>query len=331
MNKIKFNAIYGTFNKNMVPMEVNNVSSKIAEQFSSDGTILIPANTDFNQVFGNPAFGKRKFLQVNIGERRHNIIEDDYSHDIKINLYDQKKRLKLVYYVYINRISNWKKIVSGQLLQLKSYGLFDEADIYIHITESTSNYQDVINVVQEICPAAIISTSSENLFEYPALKLIYDLAIADPDCICMYVHTKGMSYNIQSRLSDEVALTTGTFENWRKHLESFNDKRISRAGLFPAVDFPRIRKKYGTKGGWFWCNFWYAKGSYIINYCELPKIDKDRIYFEVWLGGKLDYRPDPTECHSTYERKKVTYFSAAEAREGIADLIDIIEEAGNIL
>jgi len=224
-----------------------------------------------------------------------------------------KKSIKLVYYVYIDRQSNWLAIVSGQLSQLKSYGLLDEAELYVHITDMANIFTDVIEVVQRISINAIISRSVENYFEYNSLSLIYDLAKQHPDCFLLYLHTKGMSYHLKSRLVEEIALLTKTFENWRENLELFNDEKINKIGLFPAVEEEETKLKQGIIGGWIWFNFWYARGSYLVS-CGQPELNRDRYYFEEWLGGlQKDHLTLNNDCHNLYNIKGQKYFTAFEA------------------
>ncbi|WP_158797434.1 hypothetical protein [Pedobacter sp. L105] len=316
MDQLNFKAIYGTFNQDMEAEQVTDVTTMVTDLFLSKGKIIIPAKTDFHQIFPNPDPGKTAFLQLLTGNRKYNIIEDSYHLDIEIDLNVIKKQFKLIYYAYINRNSNWKAVISGQLGQLKSYGLLDEADVYVHITDTTNVFDDVIDRLKDIVPHAVISTSNENRFEYHALKLAFDLAKEDPDTIFMYFHTKGMSYNIQSRTAEEIALLIGTFENWRKKLEPFQDPAINKVGLFPALEDMDHKFKSGSRGGWIWFNFWYARGNYLLS-CGEPEIKTFRWYYEDWLGGMQDETTlSKKDCYNLYRmqnREGKTYFTAPES------------------
>jgi len=327
MDHSTFTAYYGTFNDNMIAYDVTDVTHTVKKKFLTGDHLKIPAKTNFKRCFGGSSLSKRKFLQIKIGTRLHNIAEDKYRNDINIDLYDTAKRIKLIYYVYINRNADWKAIVGGQLTQLKSYGLFDESDLYIHLTDTAGKFDDVIELIKGICELAIISTSAENHFEYPAIRLIYDLAIQYPEATFMYLHSKGMSYQVNSRSIEEVVLLGATFENWRYNLQFLEADHLNKMGLFPALSDNKFPERRVPHGGWIWFNFWYAKGRYLAN-CDEPEINENRHVFEHWLGlqkGPLVFIDD---CHNLYSgkkngffKKKKKYFTSAEGAEGVLHLI----------
>lgn len=315
-----FSAYYGTFNLDMLPIEVIDVRAVIRERFLDENGIVIPAGINFNDFFTDPVYGKRKFLQIKVADRIYNIIEDDYDKELAINFRELEKNVKLVYYVYVNPNSNWRGIISGQLLQLKGLGILDEVDLYIHVTDTTGNLEKVVSFIGELYNGARISTSTENHFEYPGIRLIYDLAQKNPDCFFVYMHSKGMSANVHSRTIAEQMLLTGTFEDWRRKLSFFSDDRINKIGLFPAIGDDRDSEKPGTRGGWIWFNFWYARGRYLVK-CDEPKITEDRYYFEHWLGlqnGKLVITND---CYNLYRRTKKAYFTPSKAVDALREFV----------
>lgn len=320
INNYSFKASYGTFNLNMNPINTIDVTEIVASRFLNESKITIPAKLNFNDAFGDPEFGKVKFLQIELNGRKHNIIEDDYTLDIPIHSEKKASGLIIVYYVYINRNSNWRGIISGQLLQLKSYGVLDEADLYIHITDTQNSSDDVELFINELVCHVTISRNKENLFEYPAIRQVYELAKQFPDAILIYLHSKAMSYNIYSRRIDEEALLTKTFENWRKSLEIFSDKKINKIGLFPSIGSNNDTEKQGTRGGWIWYNFWYARASYIIN-CDEPKPSHDRYFFEHWLGLQNGQLTINNDCANLYKHKNKTYFTPEEAVNCLNELI----------
>lgn len=318
MHKTTFKAIYGTFNLDMLPLRVIDVTVIVSKSFYQHDRLIIPVKTDFNACFGNPAIGEMKFLQIQHTGRKFNILNDEYQLEIEIDLTNYKKQLKLVYFAFINRNSNWQEILSGQLRQLKSYGLLDEVDLYVHITDSTYIFNDVISIINGICRNAMISFSGDNEFEYPAIHLVYDLANQEPDSIIMYLHTKGISYNIQKRKIKEVALVAGTFQNWRKNMEAFKNKKISKIGLFAGDASIEKKEELQTKRGWIWFNFWYARGSYIISNCLKPSINPNRFYYEVWLAGPPgDVAVLDDDCYSIYTQTNMMYFNSFEADYGL--------------
>jgi len=229
-------------------------------------------------------------------------------------------KIIVVYYVYINRRSNWKAIVSGQLSDLKSFGLFDEADLYVHVTDPAGIFEDVCTVISGICSDVFISRSVENAFEYPGIRLVYELANKRSDTIFIYLHTKGMSYNIQSRNVGEMILLTGTFRDWRRNIEIFRNLSINKVGLLPAIRSSEEKIPRGKKSGWIWYNFWYARGTYLMK-CGSPEVNTNRWYYEDWLGDPHNSEELPAnDCHSLLPQLNKTYFTAAEASDILAFL-----------
>ncbi|WP_316798855.1 hypothetical protein [Pedobacter frigidisoli] len=319
----QFKALYGVFNIDMNPVTATDITEILKERFLKGDSVVIPAGLSFNDAFTDPAFGQPKFLQIEHRGRKHDIIEADYDYDIEISLSETVKKIRIIYYVYINRNSNWRGIVSGQLLQIKGYGLLDEAALYIHITDTDGKADEVIRFIGEFVSDAIISTNNENLFEYPAISLVYNLAKQFPDDIFIYFHSKAMSYNVTTRRIDEVALLTKTFENWRKKLELFKNPQINKAGLFPAIGSNDDKEIFGVRGGWIWYNFWYARGSYIVN-CDEPLITHDRYFFEHWLGlqnGTLTIGNDCANLYTAPKNNKI-YFTPAQAHVALTELIN---------
>lgn len=222
------------------------------------------------------------------------------------------RQLNIVYYAYIDRQSAWKDILSGQLRQLKEYGLFDNAELYIHITDELKKFDEVQFFIQQIYPFAIFSYSSENRYEYDPLNLVYELAKLAPESIYIYLHTKGMSHHIHSRDVDEIALTTATFQNWRENIEKFKNKNINKIGLFPAMEDYSKNPKSRSVGGWIWFNFWYARGTYLAQ-CPAPTITSNRYFYEEWLGGdQNDHAVANNDCYSIFNKSN-TYYNATDA------------------
>jgi hypothetical protein len=225
-----------------------------------------------------------------------------------------EKSIKIVYYVYLDPKSNWQDIISGQLTQLLGYGILNSADLYIHITDCYNLKNDVTEIILHIVPVAILSFNYDNQYEYPAIKLIYDLAKRDPHNNFIYFHTKGMSHGIQARLPKEIILLTKTFENWESNIQLLNKKGINKIGLFPAIWLEKFAKP-GEKGGWVFYNFWYASGNYL-SQCELPKPNANRFYYEGWLGRYKGQEPYITnDCISLNKIQYVTknYYTGSEA------------------
>ncbi|WP_114939571.1 hypothetical protein [Mucilaginibacter endophyticus] len=295
-------ALYGTFNIDMLPAETIDVSDKINDYVSGD-VIRIPKDLVFHKVFGSVNGNDKKYLQISIGDRVYNILEDRYTEDITISFAQAESTIKIIYYFFTSPHSNWRAILAGQLFQLKGYGILSEAELYIHVTDTNNYTTEIKEIIGKITPSAIVSVSTINQFEYPAFKLMHDLAKQDPKSTFLYFHSKGMTHNLHSRSLEEILLFTKTFENWRKNIQLLNKEDKQKAGLFPSEE------------GWIWFNFWYAKGAYLAK-CEEPEITDYRYYYEAWLGrANPEKTVPPTDCLNLYKIKNASkhYFSAAEA------------------
>jgi hypothetical protein len=295
-------AQFGTFNIDMRPIETIDVSDKI-ESYINENVIVIPQGLVYHDAFGDVGGRGKKYLQISANDQVYNILADQYVEDIKIELAPAENDIKVVYYFFTSPNSNWRAILSGQLHQLKSYGILSEADLYIHVTDCYNYTEEIKEIIKKIVPPAIVSTSFVNQFEYPALKLIHALSIQYPESTFLYFHSKGMTHNLHSRSLEETLLFTKTFENWRKNIQLLNKENKQKAGLFPSEE------------GWIWYNFWYAKGAYLAK-CNEPEITDYRYYYEAWLGLANPEKTLPAnDCLNLFKIKNVLkeYFTPVEA------------------
>lgn len=199
------------------------------------------------------------------------------------------EKLLIVYFIFIDYGSNWKKIISGQRNDLQKYLLLKNAEIYIHITD-TSKKNESEQFVKSIFPEASVSFSNINNFEFEAIKRVHDIANQNPDRLLIYFHTKGMSYKIPKRARVEKTLLKLTFSNWKKIAEILvKNPSLNKAGLLPSM---------GGKHVWF--NFWYAKTNYLAT-LEKPVITKDRYYYEWWLGKTVPLVDNQNDTFSIFD------------------------------
>jgi FkbM family methyltransferase len=204
--------------------------------------------------------------------------------------------LIVVYYIFLPKDRNWKSIVEGQLNDLK-LSKINYSSINIHIC---SEYPELINSCKDFINNTIkatIYTSSENYYEYPGLKLLYELSQSNPESILFYMHSKGMVFtNIDNTRSGvESLIFRNTIIHHTKIMEIFNDKNINKVGLFP------------TENGAFWFNFFFIRANYIK---KCPEINPDRFYYEHFIGNdnyfdcyslitnKICYYPQPNAVYA---------------------------------
>lgn len=226
----------------------------------------------------------------------------------------EEKEIIIVYYIYLFPESNWRSIVSQQLIRLKSFKILEAAKLYVVICDCFNLIEEAQILVGNLVPEADISVSFNNQFEYPGIKLVYDLAIEYPHKAFIYLHAKGVSHNLHTRSNLEVTLFELTFKDWHQHIMRLKSGKASKIGLFPAKLHENTSVE-GARQGWVWFNYWYATGSYLST-CPAPQIDRDRYYYEGWLGDNgYGNRRQSTECYSIYQipgYKKI-YFLPEEA------------------
>jgi predicted nucleic-acid-binding Zn-ribbon protein len=191
-------------------------------------------------------------------------------------------KVNIIYFIWINKDRDWKVIIEGQLFDILISKIFDVAKLYIIIScEDNNILNDVINLIN-ISLSSInnelyeITCFNNNYYEYYGIKKLYDIAQREPDKLYVYFHSKGMFhwYNNKphKRSEDEEILTANLIYLWNDIIYIFeNNNNIDKIGYVPA------------HGGHIWFNFYWVRGSYLIN-CEDPIISDSRYYYEVWLG-----------------------------------------------
>jgi hypothetical protein len=126
-------------------------------------------------------------------------------------------------------------------------------------------------------------------WEHGTLELVRNYAIANPDDIIMYAHTKGAHephlFNNYWRRSMEIALV----DRWKPnrnalHLGGYD--AIGSYWLTPEYWTKKLKEKTGADFGptpYFGGNYWMAKASYLRT---LPKLipSEDRFDAERWIG-----------------------------------------------
>lgn len=214
-----------------------------------------------------------------------------------------KKSVNIVYYGYINPSVKWWNIIGGQLSELKSIGILEVADLYIHLTGPDQEIELATRNIKNLIPNSIISTSNENQYEYRGIHLTWELATKYPDSIFLYFHSKGMSHGENERLLHERKLFKGTIGQWQKVISVFKENNhINKVGFSP------------SEAGWVWFNFWWARGKYLSE-CEEPILTERRHYYEDWLHRKINTstKSSPHECYSLYESKSGIFYEPHEA------------------
>ena len=102
--------------------------------------------------------------------------------------------LNVIYYIFINPQRDWKIIVKGQLQDFQ-FCKIEYTNFYIHVTcENIDLIEECKQLIDSFNLNVTISMSTINQYEYPGLKLLYELSNKSSD-IFLYFHTKGMVFN----------------------------------------------------------------------------------------------------------------------------------------
>ena len=210
---------------------------------------------------------------------------------------NEDKPIQILYFAFLNRIRDWRRMIHDQLMDVKMSGIFEKSDFHAVIYGEPEDIAEVKIIIEQLLNRKIdITEIYTNRYEFPAIIKIRELAIQKPDKIFIYFHSKGMvNHNFGTyRILLERKLTLSTFLNWDETLYNFNtNSNIQKAGLMP------------SETGHIWFNFWWARGSYLAA-CDAiiepdPLTEPDRFICEGWLGesGSKTWQ----DCYSIIDKK----------------------------
>lgn len=205
-----------------------------------------------------------------------------------------KKRIGIVYFVYVNPNKNWKKIVAGQISDIRLSGILNDADLYIEVNNSSAT-DDVKEYFESLSIENVkIEYHQDNTFEYHGIHKVWELANTGNYEYLIYLHTKGMSYKKtffglnNGRNLREVLLTYYTFKDYKDTMAVFDrEKEVIRAGFMPKCD----DASSDVTGCIIWFNFYWIRASYAKN-LEEPVITDNRFYYEGWSSKNEGERGD---------------------------------------
>jgi hypothetical protein len=262
MSQFNINATYGIMNHFI------NVTHKLIEHFQVGDKIIIPKKCDFSKYFDDPHPSKVKYLLMEINNNKYLVKEDHITQNLEFPIqYSEskniiiEKKVIIVYYAWINPKAHWENIIIGQLTQLVETKLLDIADMYVHVTGPDEYLAYAIEIIKRIIPICIINTSTVNQFEYPGIHLIWSLANKNPNKIYLYFHSKGMRRGKNDRIDHDKKLFQVVIVSWKKVLNIFDEKKTVN----------KIGASVGQEGH-IWFNFWWVRGSYLIE-CAEPIIN----------------------------------------------------------
>ena len=204
-----------------------------------------------------------------------------------------KIKIYIVYNAFINlKRSNWADLIELQVQNLVDNGLMAHTNEFhaclsiepsgIAELEMKSITDGISEKIHLLVPAAIITLTFRNKFEYPGIHKVWEIgqrmelgSSEATNSIVLYFHSKGMfngHLKKNPRSTRELLLFQNVIDPWKSVLERFNsDPDLNKAG-FAASEY-----------GYIWYNFWWTRVSYVQKLVEPPEAS-DRYYYERWLG-----------------------------------------------
>jgi len=186
-------------------------------------------------------------------------------------------KIKIVYFTFLVP-NKWLDIVLEQLNMLKSLDLYNIADIYMSVISLSNNELIVLKklIHHNFNKIKLINIYYRNIYEYPGIKTVYELSENDDNTLILYFHSKGM---ISNQHVTRKTLFNHTIKNYNIYINEFiNNPKLEVACMVPCLN------------GFAYYNFFWARSSYIYNYCSKPENTKeymknDRFTWEMWLGN----------------------------------------------
>lgn len=146
---------------------------------------------------------------------------------------------------------NWNVILKRQLGRIRSSGLYDACN---SISLGVLGSGDITPFLQQYPKLQILFIDSDtSLYERPTLISLRDRALKNPNCVCLYIHTKGITKPKNPHVLHWVEyLEYFVIDKWRDCVASLEDNDVCGVNwlLHPKPHFSG--------------NFWWAKGGYII-------------------------------------------------------------------
>lgn len=183
-------------------------------------------------------------------------------------------KIKITYFIFL-KPENWQKIVNEQLDGLSKSGLYDECDkISLAVIGDEIELNKLKNILNSKYPKAEVEDySTENRYEFLGIKNLY--GNSENDSINLYFHTKGVTSGLKNNQNNKIRykLFDYTVQNYKNILDEFQRNKE----LDLSTPLPHAR-------GFGFYNFFWVRGSYIKEYCEIPKPNDNRFFWEEWVG-----------------------------------------------
>jgi hypothetical protein len=164
-------------------------------------------------------------------------------------------QIEIVY--HIATLNNWKEIVQEQVAGLQNSGL-SEACSHVTVTVAGPKIRAVRSLFEKVPfreKVELIHVGSLNVYEFPAIEKVKEIAHRFSDAKILYLHTKGVTH-YRKQCEENVRL-------WRQYLEYFVVKRWKEC--LDALDsFDICSAEWNEQPELFFAgNFWWARADYL--------------------------------------------------------------------
>ena len=199
----------------------------------------------------------------------------------------------VVYHIYPH--FHWKEHVQDKFNRINKYELSKKIfQMYCVVVKPTS---EDIEWLQKECiknnldKKIKIFQTKENNFEHESIKLVKEIG-DNNDGFTLYFHTKGCSKKVNDfRKNWDETMTFTVINNWEQCFEKLK--------FYNCVG-PYFRKTPGLKQFHFSGNFWWAKNNYIKTLSKIEEPNKNRYYYEFWIGEKKHLKEINAFCPITF-------------------------------
>ena len=227
-------------------------------------------------------------------------------------------RISVVYMVFIHPARDWRNLVLMQLQDLIDCGLASHATVHVVMSMATTGTMDndaemlgneCEELIRSVLPTARLLRSPGNRFEYPGIRLLWDVAQewwtpvyepqwAEQDAathgrrhVLFYHHSKHMVNGPVgvTRSQENLDLTRLLIKDWRAILQRL------------AVDEEANKVGFGSTQGFMWVNFYWVRASHLRDVVR-PIVTDYRYYYELWLARvtKLPNGTLPSNSDGSY-------------------------------
>ena len=106
--------------------------------------------------------------------------------------------IHIIYYVFVNHPHNWIGTVKGQIDDIIASGLLKTSSLHICLSGKQKIMDQTVEFIDQqfksVKPLSLdYSFTVENLYEYPGIRKMYQLAVEFPEDMFVYLHTKSVS------------------------------------------------------------------------------------------------------------------------------------------